>query len=266
MPLAATVNLIADFALVPSMGAAGAAWATTLALCTNAVTLLYLWARKARTIASQQVNLLTAPSADEFRAMLAFAAPMMVALIARVSMGLSITLSAVALGTTALAANQIIESLYWLFCPFGEAISLCMQAYCRRCCCTGARSRGGCRGRRCGPPASSALSPPPPLTRSCLPSRALHELGHSRRGDGRGGADAGFTLLSYVLFCATEGMLIARKQLRFLATARQLRHPLRRRAPRRNLAPTVQADDGVGNLRRNADRANGWLPDRAGGG
>merc|ERR1719164_144296 len=69
------------------------------------------------------------PSRAEFKQLLAFAAPMMVALIARVCLGMSITLSAVALGTTALAANQIIESLYWLFCPFGEAISLCMQAY-----------------------------------------------------------------------------------------------------------------------------------------
>merc|ERR1719182_338722 len=69
------------------------------------------------------------PRVREVKALLAFAAPMMVALIARVSMGLSITLSAVALGTTALAANQVIESLYWLFCPFGEAVSLSMQAY-----------------------------------------------------------------------------------------------------------------------------------------
>ena len=36
-------------------------------------------------------------------------------------MGLSITLSATALGTVALAANQVVESVYWLFCPFGEA-------------------------------------------------------------------------------------------------------------------------------------------------
>merc|ERR1712008_43353 len=52
-----------------------------------------------------------------------------VATFARVFMGLSITLSAVSLGTTALAANQIVEGLYWLFCPFGEALSLCSQTY-----------------------------------------------------------------------------------------------------------------------------------------
>lgn len=220
VPLAATVNLIADFALVPSMGAAGAAWATTLALCTNAVTLLYLWARKARTIASQQVNLLTAPSADEFKAMLAFAAPMMVALIARVSMGLSITLSAVALGTTALAANQIIESLYWLFCPFGEAISLCMQAYLPPLLLHGrslARRLQGQAMRAAGVLGVVAAS-----AAYALPVFLPGLFTSSATVVGAMGAAApmlGFTLLSYVLFCATEGMLIARKQLRFLATA-----------------------------------------------
>merc|ERR1719506_3382449 len=69
------------------------------------------------------------PSSRDFKELLSFALPMMGALVARVYMGLSLTLSAVTLGTTALAANQVIESLYWLFCPFGEAISLCMQTY-----------------------------------------------------------------------------------------------------------------------------------------
>merc|ERR1719420_2427289 len=54
---------------------------------------------------------------------------MMVALTARVSVGLSLTLTATAMGTMALASHQVVESLYWLFCPFGEAVSLCMQAY-----------------------------------------------------------------------------------------------------------------------------------------
>merc|ERR1719359_1391067 len=55
VPLAAAVNLVADLALVPSMGAAGAAWATTLALCTHAVTLLYMWSRKATTVGGERV-------------------------------------------------------------------------------------------------------------------------------------------------------------------------------------------------------------------
>ena len=128
VPIAAIVNLFADILLVPTMGAAGAAWATTLALYTNAAALLSMWSRKLATLGDGKKEnyspLLNMPTRGEAKRLLAFAAPMMVALIARVCLGMSITLSAVALGTTALAANQIIESLYWLFCPFGEAISL----------------------------------------------------------------------------------------------------------------------------------------------
>merc|ERR1719359_693178 len=50
VPIAAAVNLVADLVLVPGMGAAGAAWATTLALYTNAAALLALWARKMPTM------------------------------------------------------------------------------------------------------------------------------------------------------------------------------------------------------------------------
>jgi len=128
VPLAAFFNLAADLVLVRPMGAAGAAWATTLALYANAATLLAMWSRKLRRLGGPHTHF-AVPSGKELQDLIAFALPMMVALIARVVLGMSITLSAVALGTTALAANQVIESLYWLFCPFGEAISLCMQAY-----------------------------------------------------------------------------------------------------------------------------------------
>merc|ERR1719407_95215 len=108
----------------------------------------------------------------ELRRILSFAAPMMVALIARVCLGMSITLSAVALGTTALAANQIIESLYWLFCPFGEAISLCMQAYLPP-----LLIKGRSLARRLQSSAFRAAG-------------ALHLLSSGRGRGGRGGADA----------------------------------------------------------------------------
>ena len=29
----------------------------------------------------------------------------------------------------ALAAHQVFECLYWLFCPFGDALGVCSQAY-----------------------------------------------------------------------------------------------------------------------------------------
>merc|ERR1719359_1112791 len=50
VPIAAFVNLVADVLLVPALGAAGAAWATTLALYTNAGVLLTMWSRKLKSI------------------------------------------------------------------------------------------------------------------------------------------------------------------------------------------------------------------------
>ena len=218
VPLAAGVNLIADLLLVPSMGAAGAAWATTLALYTNAVTLLAMWARKARTIGAEQTSVLVLPRMKDAKALLAFAAPMTVALISRVFMGFSITLSAVALGATALAANQIIESLYWLFCPFGEAISLCMQAYLPP-----LLLHGRSLARRLQAQAFRAagvLGIVAAFAAAILPvaSPGLFTTSAAVSAVATGAAPAlGCVLFSYVLFCATEGMLIARKQLRFLA-------------------------------------------------
>ena len=221
VPIAAAVNLAADIILVPGMGAAGAAWATTLALYTNAAALLAMWSRKIRTFAgSGKKALLAWPSQLEAKQMLAFAAPMMVALIARVALGFSITLSAVALGTTALAANQVIESLYWLFCPFGEAISLCMQAYlpplllkgrslARRLQTTAFRAAGGLGLLAAGGACVLPIFKPGLFTSSAAVALTCRQAAPM----------LGFALFSYVFACAMEGMLIARRQLRFLAVA-----------------------------------------------
>lgn len=221
VPIAACVNLVADLLVVPSLGAAGAAWATTLALYTNAATLLAMWARKLHTMGGQR-EVFVLPTPKEARQIFAFAAPMMVALIARVCLGLSITLSAVALGTTALAANQIIESLYWLFCPFGEAISLCMQAYlpplllqgrslARRLQTSAFRAAGALGTLAAAGAVVLPLSLPSLFTSSAAVSAASAAAAPM----------LGFGLFSYVLACSAEGMLIARKGvwLRFLAAA-----------------------------------------------
>ena len=224
VPIAAIVNLFADILLVPTMGAAGAAWATTLALYTNAAALLSMWSRKLATLGDGKKEnyspLLNMPTRGEAKRLLAFAAPMMVALIARVCLGMSITLSAVALGTTALAANQIIESLYWLFCPFGEAISLCMQAYlpplllkgrslARRLQNTAFKAAGGLGLAAAAGAVVLPLTAPGLFTSSAAVAHASAQAAPM----------LGFGLLSYVLACSTEGMLVARKQLRFLAVA-----------------------------------------------
>jgi len=217
VPVTALANLAGDLLFVAPMGAAGAAWATTGALYANALTLLACWRRKMRMLGGEDV-LLKVPSGPELRQLGAFALPLMAATIARVYMGLSITLSAVALGTTALAANQVIESLYWLFCPFGEAISLCMQAYLPPLLLKGrslARRLQGSALKAAGAlgafAAACALALPlalPHLFTSSAPVRASMALAAPALG---------FALLTYVLSSAAEGMLIARKQLRVLA-------------------------------------------------
>ena len=140
------------------------------------------------------------------------------AIAARVYMGLSITLSAVTLGTTALAANQVIESLYWLFCPFGEAISLCMQAYlppllmqgrslARRLQSSALKAATGLGLFAAASAATLPLAAPFLFTSSSLVAGSMAAAAPS----------LAFALLTYVLSSAMEGMLIARKQLRLLA-------------------------------------------------
>ena len=186
-------------------------------LYVNAASLLVMWARKLRSFAGDNV-LLTWPSKAEAKALFSFAAPMMVALVCKVYMGLSVTLSAVALGTTALAANQVVESLYWLFCPFGDAFSLCMQAYLPPLLLKGrslAQQLQASAMRAAGgfgllAAALAALIPvfASSLFTSSRPVTTVMALT---------APTLGLSILTYVLSCTVEGMLIARKQLRFLA-------------------------------------------------
>jgi len=147
VPLSALTNLVLDVFLVGSLGlgTAGAAWGTTASLYVNGLTLLAMWHVKARKL-GKPTPLFTLPSRAELQRLLSFIVPMLVALCSRVSMGLSITIGATALGTVALAANQVVESVYWLFCPIGEAISLCMQTYLPSV--LAARRRAGAQMRR----------------------------------------------------------------------------------------------------------------------
>ena len=217
VPITALVNLLGDLVLVAPLGAAGAAWATTGALYANALTLLAFWRRKMKTLGGEDV-LISRPSMPELKNLLAFALPMMTAMVARVYMGLSITLSAVALGTTALAANQVIESLYWLFCPFGEAISLCMQAYLPPLLMKG-RSLAR-RLQQSALKAASGLGTFAAASAVALPLAAPGLFTSSSLVAGSMAASApalAFALFTYVLSSANEGMLIARKQLRWLA-------------------------------------------------
>mmetsp|Transcript_4861 Transcript_4861/g.14911 ORF Transcript_4861/g.14911 Transcript_4861/m.14911 type:complete len:678 (-) Transcript_4861:256-2289(-) len=168
VPFAAVANIVLDCALVGplNLGAAGAAWGTVASQLVSAALLLRLWIRKHGAPAprlapawspSQQDGVLPEPEAEEpvlrrqlraplralggvrrllvlpkraeLASLAALVAPMSLALSARSAMSLSITASVACLGTVALAAHQVFECLYWLFCPFGDALGVCSQAY-----------------------------------------------------------------------------------------------------------------------------------------
>ncbi|KAL1528193.1 hypothetical protein AB1Y20_009552 [Prymnesium parvum] len=224
VPLTALVNLLGDLVLVGplGMGAAGAAWATVGSLYVNALSLTWLWRRKGREIPGMS-KLFVGPSLKDVSRLVRFAAPLFVALAARVYMGLSLTLSAVTLGTAAIAANQVIECLYWMFCPFGEAISLCMQAYL-----PALLTKGGLFARKLqstGFKAAIGLGAMAATTAALLPVTTPGLFSSSAPVVAQMASAApmlGVGLFFYVVACASEGMLIARNQLRILAASHTL--------------------------------------------
>lgn len=94
-----------------------------------ASSLLSFGGQNANAIPAPSTRLLAVPTKDEMMAVSTFAGPMILGIGSRSYMGLAFTSGVAALGTVSLAAHQIVDSLYWLFAPFGEAVSLCMQAY-----------------------------------------------------------------------------------------------------------------------------------------
>lgn len=219
VPLAAVTNLVLDLFLVGSLGlgTAGAAWGTVASLYVNGATLLAMWHLKTRTL-GEGTPLFAVPSRAEMRRLLVFIVPMLVALCSRVGMGLSITLSATALGTVALAANQVVESVYWLFCPIGEAISLCMQTYMpsvlaarRR---AGAQLRATCeRGSLVAAVVAGAAAALAVVVRPGLFTSSGAVVGSMAST----APVLGASVFTFVMFASLEGMMIARKQMKQLA-------------------------------------------------
>merc|ERR1719482_2035815 len=158
------------------------------------------------------------PSRAEMQRLLSFIVPMLVALCSRVSMGLSITIGATALGTVALAANQVVESVYWLFCPIGEAISLCMQTYLPSV--LAARRRAGaqmrrrcerastCAGLVAGAAAGLSVVVRPGLFTTC---------GAVAGSMARAAPVLAASIFTFTRMCGLEGSMIARKQMKQLA-------------------------------------------------
>jgi len=219
VPLSALTNLVLDLFLVGSLGlgTAGAAWGTVASLYVNGFTLLAMWHVKARTL-GEATPLFTMPSRAEMRRLLVFIVPMLVALCSRVSMGLSITLSATALGTVALASNQVVESVYWLFCPIGEAISLCMQTYMPSV--LAARRRAGAQMRATCERASlsAALAAGAAAGLAVVIRPGLFTTSGAVAGSmARTAPLLAASIFTFTRMCGLEGIMIARKQMKQLA-------------------------------------------------
>ncbi|EOD40348.1 hypothetical protein EMIHUDRAFT_222788 [Emiliania huxleyi CCMP1516] len=138
VPFAAVANIVLDCALVGplNLGAAGAAWGTVASQLDGVLPepeaeepVLRRQLRAPLRALGGVRRLLVLPKRAELASLAALVAPMSLALSARSAMSLSITASVACLGTVALAAHQVFECLYWLFCPFGDALGVCSQAY-----------------------------------------------------------------------------------------------------------------------------------------
>jgi len=245
LPLVAGANLLGDLILVGpmKMGAAGAAFATIAAQFVNAAVLLVLWKRKvvkgritAAAVSAaydpaadpdtvtdkvdRRVRVMTVPSPQEAVTLAAFIAPMMLAIGARSYMGIAMAAAVASLGTVSLAAHQVVECLYWLFSPFGDAVSLSVQAFLptllKRSAVVSKRLQGlALRGAAAlsvfaGASGAALLVGAPGLfTTSATVSAVLGQVAPL----------LGVSLVGYVITGALEGALLARRQLRLLAAS-----------------------------------------------
>ena len=249
VPFAGLANLLGDVFLVRhlGMGCAGAAWATVGALYVNAAVLLRTWLRRqpryGERIGARPRDRIDAPERSplmgeapsplgevqpifakprgrELKALAAFTAPMLLAISARTAMGLGVTTAVATLGTVALATHQIVECLYWLMSPFGDAVSLCAQAYLPPLLADASRPAGArglqrrtlslaaCLAAAIGAASVALTTAMPTLFTHAPPVISLLGLTAPMLAVSCGG---------YVITGALEGALIARRQLRSLA-------------------------------------------------
>jgi len=263
LPAVALINLIGDFVLVGpmGMGPAGAAWATIASQFVNAAMLLALWKRKLATGRPEGcgsaaegcgagVPLLSLPTRQEFRSLLVFIAPMMLAIGARSYMGIAIAATVATLGTASLASHQIVECLYWLFTPFGDAISLSVQAFLPALLKHGqSAARGlqrlalrgaGVLGLLVAVSGFALLAFAPGLFSSCANVGSIC---------GDVAPLLGASLFGYAISGALEGALLARRQLRLLAASHVLNTAILAFALRR-LAAGMAGMSSSGGLRQ----------------
>ena len=163
MRLAMCRSLFLDIYLVMNlgMGIAGAAIATVAAQLVQTFLLAIVVQRKrAKANAGSSWLLLRPglPSRSRILRFLAFAGPIFLVLLGKISCYNAMTLAATTGGVVSLAAHQAMISVFFLGCKFGDAVSQTAQAYLPAC---------------WDPTEGTGSRPPPPATARRLSGRLL---------------------------------------------------------------------------------------------
>jgi len=146
--LGGLLNLALDLWLVLGcgMGIAGAASATVVSQVVQVLVLAVIVKRKRSRLVpgvTAPTLLQRPPSPARLVDFLSFAGPIFCVLIGKISCYNSMTLAATAGGVVALAGHQVVATVFFLGCKFGDAISQTAQAYLPACLPAAARMRPG---------------------------------------------------------------------------------------------------------------------------
>ena len=132
------LNLSLDLVLVLGcgMGIAGAAFATVVSQMVQLVVLAYIVQRKRDRLVpniSSPTLLQKPPPPARLADFLSFAGPIFLVLLGKIACYNSMTLAATASGIVSLAGHQVVATVFFLGCKFGDAISQTAQAYLPAC-------------------------------------------------------------------------------------------------------------------------------------
>jgi putative MATE family efflux protein len=141
-----SLNLVLDLYLVISrgMGIGGAAIATLAAQVVQMLMLAGVVQRKRGKLGASGGPLLLRgrPTLSRIGSFLTFAGPIFLVLLGKVSCYNAMTLAATTLGVISLASHQVLVSIFFLACKFGDAVSQTAQAYLPACLAPSAEASG----------------------------------------------------------------------------------------------------------------------------
>ena len=137
--------MVGDLFLVLRLqwGIAGAAIATCVSQAVQLGLLWHIVQRKRAAFGVQGGLLQRPPRPRRLAEFLTFAGPIFLVLLGKICCYNSMTIAATSGGVVALAGHQVITSVFFLGCKFGDAISQTAQAYLPSCLTVGEQAAGG---------------------------------------------------------------------------------------------------------------------------